>query len=147
MRPLSRDYSASPLIELSGNGGFAGLTFAGGSGDSSVSGLAVNRFLTGISLQTSGIKVERSYFGLAPNGSPAGMVSVQQVGVEIKTAAASNNTIGGVGNLMNVISNNTVGVDHTWSNGQRDLGKQDRNKRGRYRSNTKPNRYRHQRGK
>ncbi|MBP7476841.1 MAG: FG-GAP repeat protein, partial [Pyrinomonadaceae bacterium] len=55
------DYSASPLIELSGNGGFAGLTFAAGSGDSSVSGLAINRFLAGISLQTSGIKIERNY--------------------------------------------------------------------------------------
>ncbi|MEQ1643836.1 MAG: hypothetical protein ABL959_10360, partial [Pyrinomonadaceae bacterium] len=103
-------YSASPLIELSGNGGFTGLAFAPGSGDSTVSGLAVNRFLTGISLQTSGVKIERNYFGLAPSGAAAGMVAVQQVGIEIKTAAASNNTIGGVGNLMNVISNNLTGV-------------------------------------
>ena len=92
-------YSASPLIELSGNGGFAGLTFAAGSGDSTVSGMAINRFLHGISIQTSGVKIERNYIGLGPGGAAAGMVSVQQVGIEIKTAAAVNNTVGGAANL------------------------------------------------
>ncbi|MBP7475842.1 MAG: hypothetical protein KA810_11340, partial [Pyrinomonadaceae bacterium] len=103
-------YSASPLIALTGTGGFTGLAFDRGAFGSSVSGMAINRFFVGISITSSSVKMERNYIGLDPGGSPAGDVSVQQVGIAIR-AGSADNTVGGIGNLGNVISNNTVGVE------------------------------------
>ncbi len=103
-------YANAPLIELAGNLTDPGLGFGPGSSNSSVKGMAINRFLVGITLQNTNTTVESCYFGLRPDGSAAGAVNQQQVGIDIRFATATNNTIGGAGNLGNVISNNVIGV-------------------------------------
>lgn len=103
-------YTTSPLIELVGTSTTGGLGFAAGSANSTVKGLAINRFAVAIGLSSSGNRVEKCYIGLSPNGTAAGTPGEQQIGIDIKTAAASNNTIGGAGDLGNVISNNGLGV-------------------------------------
>jgi len=103
-------YSASPLVELRGSGGNYGLAFATGSNDSLVSGFAINRFQAAIAFQSSGNRAEKCYIGLSPAGTAAGMADEQLIGIDIRSATANNNTIGGLGNLRNVISNNSIGV-------------------------------------
>ncbi|MBK8464960.1 MAG: hypothetical protein IPL32_03940 [Chloracidobacterium sp.] len=103
-------YAGSPLIELSGNSTLGGIGFVAGSNNSVLRGMAINRFGAGVGIETSGVSVERCYFGLSPDGSPAGTTADNVIAISISTAAASNNTIGGVGNLGNVISNSNFGV-------------------------------------
>lgn len=103
-------YAESPLIELRGNSSIGGIGFVAGSENSILRGMAINRFGIGIGLQTSGVRVERCYFGLSPDGNAAGTTEDQVIGIEINNGVASNNTIGGVGTLGNVISNNGIGI-------------------------------------
>lgn len=103
-------YTTSPLIELVGTSTTGGLGFAAGSANSTVKGMAINRFLVAIGLLSSGNRIESCYIGLSPNGTPAGMPGAQQVGIDIRTAGASNNTIGGAGVLRNLIANNAFGI-------------------------------------
>jgi len=103
-------YSGTPLIELSGNSSLGGIGFAAGSNSSVLRGMAINRFGAGVGIGSSGVTVEKCYFGLSPDGSPAGTTSDNVIAVDVRGAAATNNTIGGVGNLGNVISNSNFGV-------------------------------------
>ncbi|MBK8466498.1 MAG: hypothetical protein IPL32_11760 [Chloracidobacterium sp.] len=103
-------YSGTPLIELSGNSALGGVGFVAGSTNSILRGMAINRFAVGVGLQASGVKIERCYFNLSPDGSAAGTASDHVIAIDIRGAAATNNTIGGTGNLGNIISNSNVGV-------------------------------------
>ena len=87
-------YTTSPLIELRGSSQIPGLTFAVGSNDSLVSGLAINRFFNAIALRSSGNRIEKCYIGLGTDGTPAGEMNEQQIGIDIRDATATNNTIG-----------------------------------------------------
>ncbi|PJF27085.1 MAG: hypothetical protein CUN53_05390, partial [Phototrophicales bacterium] len=103
---------ASIRIELNGaSAGGTGLVFAAGSGGSTVRGLAINRFVTGIRIETNNVTVRGSIIGLRPDGvtDPGTMT----VGILIDNG--SNNTIGGtIATTRNVISgNDTYGVQIT----------------------------------
>jgi len=103
-------YDGTPLIELAGSTSFGGIGFLAGSADSELRGMAINGFATGVGIATSGVKIEKCYFGLSPNGMPAGAPTAQMIGIDIRGGAATNNTIGGLDDLRNVISNNQFGI-------------------------------------
>lgn len=103
---------ASIRIELNGaSAGGTGLVFAAGSSGSTVRGLAINRFVTGIRIETNNVTVRGSIIGLRPDGvtDPGTMT----VGILIDNG--SGNTIGGtIAATRNIISgNDTYGVQIT----------------------------------
>ena len=102
-------YSGTPLIELDGTNAGANATgLIITAGNSTVKGLAINRFdAIGISLFTSGSNtIESNYIGTDPTGTLA--LGNGNTGLNIN---APNNTIGGIDPAKrNVISGNQIGL-------------------------------------
>ena len=101
------DYVSTPVIELDGTaaGGATGLWM--NTGSSTIRGLAVNRFVSGIVLASGGGNtVEACFIGTNPAGTAA--LANTSVGLKVQTAG---NTIGGTTAAQrNVISGNLTGL-------------------------------------
>jgi hypothetical protein len=100
---------ASLRVEINGaTAGGTGLLFSDTADNSTVRGLVINRFVTGIEIQANNVTIRGSIIGLGLNGSTD--PGTMQTGVLISDGA--NNTIGGtVTSARNVVSgNDTYGV-------------------------------------
>ena len=97
-------FSGSPIVELRGTGSNTGLTMTGGG--STVRGLSIHGFATGISLHEDGNTIQGNYLGLDPSGQ-TGLGNGTGL-----TVASSNNLVGGTtAQSRNVITLNTsIGI-------------------------------------
>lgn len=99
-------YTGTPIIQINGNGGGAGLEITGG--NSSIRGLVIQNFFgSGITLSSSGNTIQNNYIGTDLTGtSDEGNV---QYGIYVPSG--SNNLIGGVAaNDGNIIAFNHTGI-------------------------------------
>ena len=99
-------FATTPIIQLNGNPSTSanGLVIGTAANGSIIRGLVINRFdLHGILLQSDGNTVETCFIGT----NPAGTASLGNGGSGIMMLTDSaNNTIGGAGNAMNLVSGN-----------------------------------------
>ncbi len=99
-------YVSSPMVEVRGDAAppeTNGLTFAGGSSNSALIGLTINRFTTGIALQSSSNRIEKSYVGLLADGVTVDTALRQKIGIKI---TGNRNKIGG--NRNGALPNNII---------------------------------------
>jgi parallel beta-helix repeat protein len=100
-------YSNTPLIEIDGSSTPGSIGLQVSAGGSTIRGLAINDFTTGVGIQIDTIgasNVESSFIGSDADG---GAAKLNQTGILI---LAANNTVGGSGATRNLISGNTNGV-------------------------------------
>jgi CSLREA domain-containing protein len=101
-------YVDKPVIQLFGTAvrGAEGLVFAAGSSGSSVSGMAINRFSTGVLLQSDDNTIQKCFLGMDADGITIPSSSDrQQYGIKI---IGKNNTIGAPRDNETGIGNNHV---------------------------------------
>jgi len=89
-----------------------GLRFAAGSNGSDLRGMAINRFaLAAIVFESANNTVDHCFIGLNADGTPAGTLGQQEIGIDIRSPGAVSNLIGGgLLDSGNVISNNGFGI-------------------------------------